>query len=179
MRATPRQRTRVDWGAARARYIALGPTDRSYANISREFGVSETSVRKWARREDWAALAADADAKAAAKATATAIRALELRQADTVRVAEILRRRALRLEEPDGGDVDLELAIRLLPQYAKLEQLFAGEATDRVALAEAQAVVMAVVRVAGKFVPADRREAFLRELDDATGGLAALEGAAA
>lgn len=174
-RATPPpQRTRIDWGAAKARYVALGADGRSYLRIAREFKVSEVTVRKWARRDSWVAAAAAADAKSAAKELAKAQRTIEQRNARTVELTEALRDRAI--EKLD--EVDPNVAVRALPRYLTLEQLLAGEATSRpeLELGEVQAIVMAVFTVAGRFVPAERREEFLRELDAAVGGLAVLDG---
>src|SRR5690242_15407315 len=68
------QRTRVDWGAAKAFYVALGPTERSLARVHREFGVSEVTVQKWAKRDGWEAAAAEADAQAGQVALDRAVR---------------------------------------------------------------------------------------------------------
>lgn len=161
---------RVDWDAARAFYIALGQGNRTYAIIATRFGVSEASVRKWARRQDWPAAAARADIEVARRAEARALKSLEERQAGTIRAADKLRER---IERADLEQIDLTAAIRSLPRYAALEQLFAGEATSRVEVAEVQAYVVALVTAAGEFVPVDRRQEFLdrvRELESGFGG---------
>lgn len=170
--ATPPQRTRVDWGVAKARYVALGADQRSFARISREFSVSEVTVRKWARRDSWVEAAAKADASSAAKELARAQRTIDERNARTVQLTELLRDRAIdQLEQ-----VDVNVAVRALPRYLAIEQLLAGEATARVEVGDVQAIVTAVFTVAGRFVPADRREEFMAEIDGAVGGLVAIEG---
>lgn len=171
-RATPRQKTRADWGAAKARYVALGPELRSLARIAREYGVTETTVQKWARRDGWYEAAADADAKAAAKAAAAAVKSIEERNIRTIKVAEKLRDLVL----DERAELDANVAARALPRYVQLEQLIAGEATARVEVGDVQAIVTAVFQVAGRFVPAASREEFLGELDAAVGGLAVIEG---
>lgn len=142
-------RPKIDWPAAFA-HFATDPT-RSYGNVAAKFGVSDTAVRKHARPggdypEGWEVRRAAMVAKATVRLEERAIRALVERQADTIRVAEILRRRALQVEptaqNPDALDeLDLVEAIRHLPAYAKLEQLFAGEATDRFSVVELQEFV--------------------------------------
>jgi len=173
-RATPPQRTRVDWGAAKALYIALGPEERSLARISRELGVSETTVQKWARRDEWVAAAEEADRIAAEKAAAAALRTIEQRNQRTVELADRLR--DLAIAKTEAGEIDPNVAVRALPRYVQLEQLIAGEATARVEVGDVQAIITAVFAVAGKFVPADRRDEFLTELDGAVGGLVAITG---
>lgn len=170
----PPQRTRIDWGLAEAFFIGLGQGKRTYLKVAREFGVSEVTVRKWARRLDWPGKAAKADAAIAEKALRDAVRTIEQRNARTIELTEALRDRAI--EKLD--EVDPNVAVRALPRYLTLEQLLAGEATSRpeLELGEVQAIVMAVFTVAGRFVPAERREEFLRELDAAVGGLAVLDG---
>lgn len=171
-RATPPQKTRADWGAAKAAYIALGATERSFARIAREFRVSEVTVRKWARRDHWVEAAAKADAEAAETARRKAVRTIEQRNERTVELVEALRDRAI--EKID--EVDVNVAVRALPRYAHLEQLIAGEATARVEIGDVQAIVAAVFTVAGRFVPAEQRGEFLAELDGAVGGLVAIDG---
>lgn len=171
-RATPPQRTRVDWGAAKAFYVALPPTERSFARVAREYRVTALTVRKHAHAEGWVEAAARVDEDSAAKAMAAALRTIDQRNARTIELTEALRDRALeKLEE-----VDVNVAVRALPRYVQLEQLIAGEATARVEVGDVQAIITAVFAVAGRFVPADRREEFLGELDGAVGGLIAIDG---
>jgi transposase len=49
--------------SAFAYFLQLGGT-RSYGKVAAKFGVSETSVRKWARSFDWEVRVDDADRKA-------------------------------------------------------------------------------------------------------------------
>lgn len=160
---------KIDWDAAFA-YFASDAT-RSFGEVARKFGVSDTAVRNHAKPGDWLRRRAEMHAQAAANVEQRVMRKLEERQFDTVRVAERLREIALAPE----AEIDLDAALRMLPVYAKLEQLYAGEATDRVALGEVQIVIQAVVAVAGRWVaselpPAERRAGFLAELETATSG---------
>lgn len=160
-------RPKIDWAAARELY-ASDPT-LGFADIARTFSVSTVSVRKHARSgEDWDARRAEVQEAARKRLAGQLIRSIDERAADTVRVAEKLRERIL---EADTGDIDLVAAIRTLPRFAQLEQLFAGEATTRLDLADAQATVMTIVRILGPVVPRDLRESKLRELKAALAGL--------
>lgn len=49
-----------------AHYLQLGG-ERSYAEVARRFGFSETSVRKWAKSFNWEQRVTEADSKANAK----------------------------------------------------------------------------------------------------------------
>ncbi|MBQ8537436.1 MAG: hypothetical protein IJ461_08570 [Clostridia bacterium] len=46
----------IDWSAVKAAYIA---TDKSYAQLGREYGVSASLVARHGRREDWPGLRAE------------------------------------------------------------------------------------------------------------------------
>lgn len=175
---TTRQRNgrkHIDWDAAEVFYLALDPGQRTFTRVAHEFHVSKRRVGTVARERDWRDKAAAIDARVAVTAQRRVVRSLEDRQAETIAIADKLRSIAL----ADDAEIDAAVAIRALPQFAKLEQLFAGEDTDRVGVSEAQAVIIAIVQVAGRYVPKDRRDEFLRDLDSATEGLVALEAGAA
>ena len=172
MTTTPPRKPRVDWDAARAFYVALGPEHRTYARVAAEYHVSEHTVGKWAKRQDWPAVAAKADNAAAEKALAKSVRSLELRQLDTIRVADKARATVL----ADDVVLDPNVALRVLPRLATIEQLIGGEATGRIEVSEVTAVLSTVFVIAGRYVPADRRAEFMRELDEALGGLLELGG---
>lgn len=167
---SPPRKPRVDWDAARAFYVALGQGTRTYGLVAEKFAVSDTSVRKWARRQSWERVAADADNRAAEKALAQADRTLEQRNRDTVRVAEKVRTTIL----DEAAVLDPNVALRVLPRLSTLEQLIAGEATGRVEISEVTSVLSTVFVVAGRYVPLEHRAAFMRELDEALGGLVEL-----
>lgn len=127
-RVTPRTgrvgRTKIDWKAARS-YFARNP-EVSFGDIGRKFGVSDVAVGKHAKAEDWEGYRAEVQAVVDERRRDQDIRSLEQRQADTIRVAEKLRALAL----ADDADIDAKTAAQLLPAYAKLEELFAGRATE-------------------------------------------------
>lgn len=167
MTTSPPRKPRVDWDTARAFYVALGPEIRTYARIAAEYHVSEHTVGKWAKRQDWPAAAAQADNEAAERAMRASVRSLELRNLDTIRVADKARAAVL----ADGVELDPNVALRVLPRLATIEQLLAGEATGRVEISEVTSVLSLVFVIAGRYVPAEQRAAFMAELDEALGGL--------
>jgi hypothetical protein len=117
-------RPKIDWGAARS-YYARHP-EVGYLDVGRKFSVSKTAVCKHANAEGWDDYRATIQAAVDERRRDTDIRSLEERQADTIRVAERLREIAL---DPDA-EIDAITAVRRLPLYAKLEELFAGKATQ-------------------------------------------------
>ncbi len=168
---TPPRKPRVDWDAARAYYVALGQGTRTYALVAAKMGCSETSVRKWARRQEWERVAAEADNRAAEKALAASEKTLEQRNRDTIRVAEKVRSTILAEE----AMLDPNVALRVLPRLSTLEQLIGGAATGRIEVSEVTAVLSTVFVIAGRYVPVEHREAFMREIDVALGGLVELD----
>lgn len=189
-------RPKIDWG--RAFDLFARDVTISYGDVARTFGVSETAVRNHARRggdfpEGWQGRRADLIAKATARNEERIVRDHAHRRDDNIRVAELLRKRILQLDADDEtaiSQLDLELAVRTLPQYAKLEELYAGEATDRVAIAEVQDWLVRsstvpeetldeVFAILGTRVPSDLVELivetfgtiYVRRLRDAAAGL--------
>ncbi len=172
--ATHPQRTRIDWGAAKAFYVTLDTTERSFARVAREYRVTALTVRKHAHREGWVELAAKLDASGAAKALANAVRTIEERNARTVKLTEGLRDRAIE----KLNEIDPNVAVRALPRYLPIEQLIAGEATSRIEIGDVNALVNAVFTVSARWViselpVAERKAGFERDLDEALGGLVA------
>lgn len=177
-------RPKIDWG--QAFILFAGDPTIGYADIADRFGVSDTAVRKHARpggdyAEGWEERRRQLVAIANGRAEERVVRDLQRRRDDTVRVAELLRRRALLIDPDDQvalEALDVELAIRMLPVYAKLEELYAGEATDRLDVSEVRTVLAVVLRAAGRFVPKAQRPAFLEAVGDAAAGLVELGDAA-
>lgn len=132
---------KIDWNAARS-YFARN-VDVSFGDVARRCGVSDTAVRKHARAEGWLAYRAELHAEVARRRHESDLRSLEERQADFVRVAELLRGRVLTIaDDPERlAELPLELAIRELPDYLKLERLIEGEATDRISVPEVREFV--------------------------------------
>lgn len=160
-------RSRIDWAAALAYFLTLTPPDRTYTAVAARFSVSVTAVRNHARKHGWESAAAELDRQAAADA---------MRKARRTRAQRI--EQALRLVDGtmDAFEENLptkaaEAKISDLPALVKLAELLEGEATDRIDVSQARALVNVVFQVAGRFVPAEAREAFMQELDAAVGGL--------
>jgi hypothetical protein len=61
-----------------------------------------------------------------------------------------------------------------LPGLVRLRELLLGQATDRVEVSEVRLVLVAAFSTASRYVPDERREDFLRELEQATGGIVSL-----
>ena len=148
-------KARVDWDEAFAHYLALGP-DRTYVAVARQFGVSARRVGAKAKDDGWREEVERIQAERAEAMKAEAIRTLDERQRETIKVANLLRDTILEAD----GPIDPDVAARVLPQYAKLEQLFAGEATERISVAELGEFVRRLVEVTGRFVPAEARDAW-------------------
>lgn len=156
-----RKRTmaKVDWGAARAFYVGLGE-DRSFANVAIQFRVSKRAVEQHAKREGWKRLAVAADAKAAERAQEYAVRSLQERQRDTLRLIDEARARAL--DALVSGELEVRLAD--LPPLLKHELLLDGQATEVVAVAEVQQRITLIVQTILPFVPGERRGEAIEKL---------------
>jgi hypothetical protein len=162
---------RLDAPAAQARYIALGPAMRSYAIVAREFGVSETTVRKWARRQGWLQAAVAADEATARKLADEAVHDLEAQARRAARVHSLAGRRVE--EELDKGDVDFGDALRAYTETDRLLRLFRGEATERIGISPADVAQLSsgyveIIRVVASIDgPAEERKVVaLRMLDE-------------
>lgn len=155
--AKPRQRTRVDWGQAKAFYVALSPTERTFAGVAREFRVSSVTVRKHAHADGWVEAAEAADAGAANKALAAAIKTREQRVDAVLRLTDLAVDTAHTKLKADVLDVKLAD----IPGLVKVSELLLGEATDRVSFAELQEALGVVLTIATEYVPKKARGEFL------------------
>lgn len=152
----PSTRARIDWGAARAFFVAMDPP-RTYSAVAARFHVSVTAVRTHARAEEWAQIAADADAKAAEKALAGAVKTREQRVAQTIRIQDKLLdffEVNLDAKAADATFTDLE-------RMAKLVELLTGEATDRWSSSDMQGMLVVVLK-AGPELLAELAESGLK-----------------
>lgn len=142
------QRTRVDWSAAKARYVELGPDERTLARLSRELGVSQATVQKHARDEAWAEAARLADERAAAKALEIATRSREQRAAQTARIRDLAADRIERKLTPDEtGDVaaDDNTVVQAWKEADRQYRLDIGEATARIEVHEVHEFIQRVM----------------------------------
>jgi len=129
-------RRRFDYDAAFALYIDQGH-GRSYAQVARHVGVSEAAVRRVGNREGWSERLTKLEAQVAEKLEREAVRSIEQRQRQNILVANKCRDTVL---DP-SVELDPSVALRVLPRLAHLEQLYAGEATNRVEVAEIRPLI--------------------------------------
>lgn len=170
--ATPRK-PHFDWDAARAFYVALGPQERTYRRVAAEFSVSETSVKRWAKRQDWPAVAAAADAQVAEKAMARVVRTR------TQRVEKYLGFVDRYVDTADTKLVagDLEVRAGDLPGLVKTAELLVGEPTDRIQISALQPLLDAydeALEALRELAPDQgRADAIMGRLDEALLAIAA------
>jgi hypothetical protein len=92
---------RIDWQDAHAFYVGLGPGLRSYARVAEEFGVTTRAVEMHAREHRWRERVQAIDAHRGRLAQQRAIRRLDERLDDSLRIVEAGRvRYAERLRDP-------------------------------------------------------------------------------
>ena len=136
----PSTRARIDWGAARAFFVAMDPP-RAYSAVARRFAVSVTAVRTHARAEAWAEHAAEADRLAAEKALAGAVKTREQRVASLLRITD----RLIDHFEANVEEKATEATFLDVERMGKLAELLVGEATDRISVSEVQAALVVVM----------------------------------
>lgn len=166
------KRPLYDWGAVFAYYASLEPGVRSYRAVQRHFGMGIRTIERHAAREQWERRVTELDEKAQARAEAKVVRARADRIADTLRVIDASRTRFAGQLTTSSFRLTGSDFVGLM----KLEALLEGEVTDRCELGDVQAIVTAVFTAAARFVPADRRQEFMAELDGAVGGLVVIDG---
>jgi hypothetical protein len=126
------QRTRIDWDAALAFYVSLGPQERSFQRVADEFPVSMTTVKKWAKRNEWHRVAAEADAVAGRVALDRAVRTRSERTEAVLKlVDEYLDQTTARIKTKD-----LNIKASDVPHLVKLAELLLGEPTDRIQISQ-------------------------------------------
>lgn len=126
------QRTRIDWDAALAFYVALGPTERSLQRVADEFPVSLASVKKWAKRKDWHDVAAKADAQAGQVALDRAVRSRSERTEAVLKLVDEYLDQTTEKIKAKG----LDIKASDIPHLVKLAELLLGEPTDRIAISQ-------------------------------------------
>jgi hypothetical protein len=166
---------RFDRSRAFAYYAALDGPQRTFSAVAERFGVSDTAVRKVARRERWAERAWELDRRASREVEKRVVKERARRIAETLELIDLARSELH--ERLRAGDAELRLAD--LPALVKLESLLEGEATARVELFEVKLVLSGFLGVAMRYVPRADRKAFLAQAESATGGMLELSPAAA
>lgn len=163
--ATTMSTHRFDHGAAKAFWVSLPPEEATYVRVARQFGVSETTIRKWARVDGWVEAREAAWSNAASKALARAALSVEDRAGLVVRLTDALLLAFIR-------DLDAkaeQATFHDLERMVKLVQLLTGEATDRVSFVEAQQLIGQVLDVARRWAvaelpPAERQSGLVAEV---------------
>lgn len=180
---------RTNWQAARAYYLALPLTKRTFAEVGRRFQVSDVRVGQVARSQGWVEEAAKVDERIEKRAISLLVRNRAERLARTLEVADRYTDLVLAQIPLDAnGQIDvskipaealgrIDQVVEKMPGLFKMAELAAGEATDRVAIAELQPVLVAFAKIAVVHAPPEKRGEVIRELEAASAGLVTLEAA--
>lgn len=182
---------RISRTAARAYWLALPEERRSYKAVAERFHVSDVRIGQIARADDWPKALAELQTQAdriERQELAKELRRLARNRAERLgrtleaydRLNDLLLER-IPIGEDGLVDVDqvrelkLETLITGLPGLFKMAELAAGEATDKVAIADVHPVLISFARIAVLRAPAEERGEVMRELESAAAGLIALE----
>ncbi len=155
-------RRRIDWIAAKLAFVS-DPT-RSFPKVAREFGVSDTAVRKHGNAEGWEAEAIAFDKRMASRALAKVEKTREQRIAAYLRAVDLGLQKVI--DDLVSGNGDAKLSD--LPGLMKIAELLTGQATDRVDAGQVQQVLAVVLQLGARELP---REQFLAEFDRAVQGV--------
>lgn len=154
----------TDWVEARDFWLALDPP-RSYEAVARRYGVTGARVRFVAKRDKWAAAAADVDARVLASVKTRVVRSRAERVQKVLGIVDGL------VDRYDTELAQLELRPADLDRVVKLAELLEGQATDRMDFAEVQEALGMLLRIATKYVPRAQLRGFLDEVRGAMGEL--------
>jgi hypothetical protein len=153
------RRAAIDWDAARARFLALGPR-RSFGKVAAEFGVSDVSVGKRARQFGWAEAARRFDAEASRKVEQHLSKDRARRLVETLEATDLVRQDLL-VQLREGR---AEVRVSDLAIVTRIDALAFGEPTDRVELGDVRHAFQALADLAARFIDPGRRQEFLAEL---------------
>lgn len=154
MAAEQPTRRGTNWAEARDFWLALDPP-RSFGVVAKQFGISDTRVRVVARRDDWAAAAAEIDRRTLEQAKTRIVRSRAERVQKTLGIVDAL------LDRYDAELDKLELRPGELDRIVKLAELLVGEATDRMEFSEVQDALGATVKLALEYIGREQRDEFL------------------
>lgn len=147
-------------------YVGLGPEQRSYRRVATQFSVSETTVKKWARRQGWAEMAAAADRDAAEKGAAKAARSRADRVATTLKFVDDYTDAVNAKLAGNALDVKASDVAALV----KLAELLTGEPTDRIQISQLQPLLdsydLALDQLTILAKDPEKAAAIIRRLDD-------------
>lgn len=178
-------RRRVNWTAAKAWYLALDQDRRTLKAVADRFKVSDSRVSQVAARDGWAAAAEDVDRRVQRRAVTSLVRNRAERLARALEVSDRATDLALAMLPLDqAGQLDpakvanlprVDQLLEKIPGLFRMAELAAGEATDRLEVAQVQPVLVAFARIAVLNAPADRRGDVMRELQAASAGLVPID----
>lgn len=157
-------RPKIDWEEAFSFYVSSGPR-RSYGSVARRFGVSDSAVRKHAKKEAWNGRVKRIERESRQRAERAMVRDRGERLADVVRVADAsVVRYAAQLREGSSTVRGADIA-----QLYRLAALLEGEATERVDLVDLRQELRRFAEVSLRFIAPEDREAYLTELEQLFG----------
>lgn len=148
----------VDWQEAEGLYLAMAPTERSFAEVGRRMNVSDVRVGQIARERDWKAKALEVDRRADEASITLAVRTRSQRIKKTLGIIDRM------LDRYSANVNALELKSSDLPNLVKLAELLVGEPTDRVETAVVRRVFALVIERTAVYVALEHREAYLAEV---------------
>lgn len=175
----------TNWQAAKAYYLALPPSRRTYAEVARRFKISPERVGQIGRSHGWVAEAEKTDERVERRAITTIVRNRAERLARTLELydrASDLTLTMLPLNADGSIDIKaikemprIDQMLEKIPGLFKMAELAAGEATDRVSIADVQPVLIAFARIAVVHASPEARADVVRELEAASSGLVQLD----
>jgi len=133
-----------DHAAAFEIFANLQPPNRTYAEVARRVGASETSVRRWAKVYEWERRIREAQERAMRRAEKT----VEQRTAQLLRIFDAAADRV----ELSIDELPPELVFAKFPEIHRIYRLETDQATDQLALAEVQAGFRTAMEVAVRVV---------------------------
>lgn len=128
---------RFDHASAKAYYVSLDPRERSARAVAERYSVTEKTIKKWRKLDNWDKAAAAADAKASAELERQGVKTRVQRALQDARIRDLAASRVERRLAAD--DIADDFVARVLADADKRVRLNEGEATDHVAVAEVQA----------------------------------------
>jgi hypothetical protein len=154
-------RKQIDWPSARTYYLELGP-GRSLAMVSRQFGVSDTSVGKHAKQSGWKEAGLAFDQEVERRQEQAALRTRTNRKIRVLTAADDFIDGFADNAKAKGGDGNASDFAAVV----KLTELLEGEPTDRVQVGEVQQMFAVILSGVSVFIAADKRGDFLAWLEE-------------